>query len=129
MKKKIIFKFSNFQKKKNIYIYIYIYISLLKIIILNEIFLANLLQNLQKNTFFCYNLWQVILLWIIISYKIVKFVNISYKIYCEFHNQICKYFWKKKSKQNWHEKWVFLVVVVYIYIYICNYFFLIILLS
>jgi len=41
--------------------------------------------------------WQVIPSWVIISYKIIKFVSISYKICCE------KYFIENILEKNWQQ--------------------------
>jgi len=60
--------------------------ALLKIITLHGIFLTNLLRKFARlfPAIFSKNLnWQVIPSWVIISYKIIKFVSISDKICCE----------------------------------------------
>jgi len=98
--------------------------TLLKILIFYEIFLANLLKKFGRKDFFSNifvkNLyWQVIPSWVIISYKIIKFISISYKICCEkcfiqnilqkkweqFHaiffiTKCISIFYKTKSQQN-----------------------------
>jgi len=74
-----------------------IYQPLLKIFI-HENFLANLLKKFARKDFFPAIFFknfncQVILSWVIIFYKIIKFVNISYKIYTK--NVLYKIFHKK----------------------------------
>jgi len=51
-------------------------------------FLANLLKEFARKNFFSATFsknfnWQVIPSWVMISYKIIKFASISYKICCE----------------------------------------------
>jgi len=69
------------------------------------------MQRFFSATFYKNLIWHVIFLWVIISYKIIKFVSISYKMCCEgkltkiyynifFHNKIQKYFLKGNLKQN-----------------------------
>ena len=74
--------------------------------------------------------WQVIPSWVIISYKIIKFASISYKICCEkcfiqnilqknwqqfsvifFHNKNYKYFLQKKIQNKIDRKYEFFLVV------------------
>jgi len=107
-------------------------IRMLEILILHEIFLVNLLKKFVRKyfffTFFSKNFnQQVILSWIIIFYKIIKFVSISYKIYYEqyfiqnilqkklvvisckkiFYNKIYKYFLRKKFQNKIDKKYNF----------------------
>jgi len=63
-------------------------ITLLKILILHGIFFVNVLKKFARKEFFFFyffkNLnWEVIVSWVIIFYKIIKFVSISYKICCK----------------------------------------------
>jgi len=76
--------------------------------------------------------WQVIPSWVIISYKIIKFVsvftkfvtkNVLYKIFCKkignnflqffFHNKINKIYkyLKKKFKNKINKKYIFLIMI------------------
>jgi len=76
--------------------------SLLKILILLGNFVANLLKKFARKDFFLlffsknFN-WQVIPSWAIISYKIMKFASISYKICCE------KCFIQNILQKNWQQ--------------------------
>ena len=81
------------------------------------------IKKICKKILFFYNFsknvnWQIIPSWVIISYKIIKFASISYKICCEkcfiqnilqkkIGNNFLQFFF---SKQNWQEIWVFLLV-------------------
>jgi len=75
--------------------------TLLEILTLHRIFLTNFLKKFIKKYFFlpfffCKNFnWQVTPSWVIISYKIIKFASISYKICCE------KCFIQNILQKNW----------------------------
>jgi len=69
--------------------------SLLKIFILDEIFLVNLLTKVCKKKLFSVIFVKNIFSWIIIFYKIIKFINIFYKICCK--NDFIKSIWKNGS--------------------------------
>jgi len=122
-------KYKYFIEKSNMFRVI---IRMLEILILHEIFLVNLLKKFVRKyfffTFFSKNFnQQVILSWIIIFYKIIKFVSISYKIYYEqyfiqnilqkklvvisckkiFYNKIYKYFLRKKFQNKIDKKYNF----------------------
>jgi len=63
------------------------------------IFLVNLLKKFARKDFFIifvknFN-WHVISSWVIISYKIIKFASIFYKICCE------KCFIQNILQENW----------------------------
>jgi len=70
---------------KNSYITLYFSCKFVKKICKKSLFPAIFSKNFN---------WQVILSWVIISYKIIKFVSISYKICCE------KYFIQNILQKN-----------------------------
>jgi len=87
-------------------------------ILIHEIFLTNLLKISTRKDFFCHffkNLNSQVIPWIIISYIIIKFVSISYKICCKkcFVQNIlqkkfvaisCKFFFITKFSSIFYEK-------------------------